>query len=74
MSDGGANRVPRDSKFTTLCVLAYSIRQAKLNHQVHVSVAIRAASSSNTVKYWLKSDMNSFFNSKSTKTGHNSYA
>ena len=36
--------------------------------------AIRAASSSNTVKYWLKSDMNSFFNSKSTKTGHNSYA
>ena len=38
LSDGGANCVPRDSKFTTLCVLAYSIRQAKLNHQVHVSV------------------------------------
>ena len=32
LSDGEANRVPSDSKFTSLCVLAYSIRQAKLNH------------------------------------------
>ena len=37
LSDGGANRFPSDSKFASLCVFAYYIRQAKLTHKIHVS-------------------------------------